>query len=82
MHDIGLNMSQLEMSMGHIDDTIGLAREWTHQLLHATEQYDMNRASAKLTAVMSALDEACTALEGYADAIEADHNAIGSVRIV
>ena len=31
---------------------------------------------------MGALDEARGALDGYEDAIEADHNAVGTVRLV
>ena len=31
---------------------------------------------------LRALDEARAALEGYSDAIEADHNAVGTVRMV
>ena len=37
MHDVGMNMSQLAMSVKQVDDTIELAHEWSHQLLHATE---------------------------------------------
>lgn len=82
MHDVGMNMSQLEMSVHQIDDTIQLAHEWSHLLLHATENYDMERIGAKLEAAMKALDEAHEALDGYADAIEADHNSVGSVKLV
>ncbi|MBE6468510.1 MAG: hypothetical protein E7001_00725 [Coriobacteriaceae bacterium] len=82
MHDIGMNMGQLEMSVRQIDDSIQLAREWSHALLHATENYDMERIGAKLEAAMDALDAARAALDGYAGAIEADHNSVGSVRLV
>ena len=57
MHDVGMNMSQLAMSVKQVDDTIELAHEWSHQLLH-------------------------DALEGYEEAIEADHNSVGSVKLV
>lgn len=43
MHDVGMNMSQLAMSVKQVDDTIELAHEWSHQLLHATENFDMER---------------------------------------
>lgn len=82
MHDVGMNMSQLAMSMRQIDDTIALARTWCHNLYHATESFDMERTEEKLAAAMKALDEARDALEGYEDAIEADHNAVGTVRLV
>lgn len=82
MHDVGMNMSQLEMSVKQVDDAIALAREWSHHLLHATEAYDMERIGSKLEAAMGALDEARGALDGYEDAIEADHNAVGTVRLV
>ena len=39
MHDVGMNMSQLAMSVKQVDDTIELAHEWSHQLLHATENF-------------------------------------------
>ena len=42
----------------------------------------MERIGAKLTRAMQALDEARTALEGYEEAIEADHNSVGTVRLV
>lgn len=82
MHDVGMNMSQLEMSVKHIDDTIELAHEWNHELLHATENFDMERIGAKLEACMAALSEARNALQGYEDAIEADHNSVGTVKLV
>ena len=43
MHDVGMNMSQLAMSVKQVDNTIELARSWSHDLLHATETYDMER---------------------------------------
>ena len=55
MHDVGMNMSQLAMSVKQVDDTIELAHEWSHQLLHATENFDMERIGAKLEAAMTAL---------------------------
>lgn len=82
MHDVGMNMGQLEMSIKQVDDAIALAREWSHALLHATETYDMERIGGKLEAAMSALDEARGALEGYQEAIEADHNAVGTIKLV
>ena len=82
MHDVGMNMSQLAMSVKQIDDTVALARSWSHDLFHATEAFDMGHIGKKLTDAMAALDEARAALEGYEDAIEADHNAVGTVRLV
>lgn len=82
MHDVGMNMNQLAMSVKQIDDTVALARGWSHDLFHATEAFNMERIGQKLTDAMAALDEARAALEGYEDAIEADHNAVGTVRLV
>ncbi len=82
MHDTGMNMGQLAMSVKQIDDTIAMARSWSHDLLHATENYDMERIGAMLEAAMGSLDQARVALEGYEDAIEADHNSVGTVRLV
>lgn len=82
MHDVGMNMGQLEMSVRQIDDTIQMAHEWSHLLLHATENFDMERIGGQLEACMKALDEAHAALDGYAEAIEADHNSVGSVKLV
>ncbi|MBM6779457.1 hypothetical protein H6A16_08145 [Collinsella tanakaei] len=82
MHDTGMNMGQLAMSVKQVDDTIALARTWSHELLHATENYDMERIGEKLRGAMDALGEARAALEGYEEAIEADHNAVGTVRLV
>ena len=48
MHDVGMNMSQLAMSVKQVDNTIELARSWSHDLLHATETYDMERIGSKL----------------------------------
>ena len=42
----------------------------------------MERIGGKLEAAMSALDEARGALEGYQEAIEADHNAVGTIKLV
>ena len=64
MHDVGMNMSQLAMSVKQVDDTIELAHEWSHQLLHATENFGMERIGAKLEAAMAALHEAHDALAG------------------
>ncbi len=82
MHDVGMNMSQLAMSVKQVDDAICLARSWSHDLLHATEAFEMECIGAKLSTAMAALDEARAALEGYEDAIEKDHNAVGTVRLV
>lgn len=82
MHDVGMNMSQLAMSVKQVDNTIELARSWSHDLLHATEAYDMERIGSKLAQTMRSLDEARAALEGYEEAIEADHNSVGTVRMV
>ena len=82
MHDVGMNMSQLAMSVKQIDDTIALAHDWSHELLHATEAFDMERIGAKLRDTMEALDEARQALAGYEEAIETDHNSVGTVKLV
>lgn len=82
MHDVGMNMGQLAMSLKQVDDTIELAHDWSHHLLHATENFDMERIGAKLEACMAALDEAHKALADYEEAIEADHNSVGSVKLV
>lgn len=82
MHDVGMNMSQLAMSVKQVDNTIELARSWSHDLLHATETYDMEHIGSKLAQAMRSLDEARAALEGYEEAIEADHNSVGTVRLV
>ena len=82
MHDVGMNMGQLAMSVKQIDDAIALARSWSHDLYHATEAFDMSRTEEKLAAAMKALDEARAALEGYEEAIEADHNSVGTVKLV
>lgn len=82
MHDTGMNMGQLAMSVKQVDDAIALARSWSHDLLHATENYDMERIGGKLEEAMSALDRAREALDGYEEAIEADHNAVGTVKLV
>ena len=82
MHDVGMNMSQLAMSVKQIDDTIALARSWSHDLYHATEAFDMTRTEEKLAGAMRALDAAREALTGYEEAIEADHNAVGTVTLV
>ena len=82
MHDVGMNMSQLAMSVKQIDDTIALAHDWSHELLHATEAFDMERIGAKLRDTMEALDEARQALAGYEEEIEADHNSVGTVKLV
>ena len=42
----------------------------------------MPRIGEKLEAALAALDEARSALQGYEDAIEADHNAVGTVKLV
>ena len=82
MHDVGMNMGQLAMSVKQVDDTIALAHDWSHSLLHATEAYDMPRIGGKLEMALAALDDARSALQGYEDAIEADHNAVGTVKLV
>ena len=82
MHDVGMNMSQLAMSVKQVDDTIELAHEWSHQLLHATDKFDMAGMGATREAAWAARHEAHDALEGYEEAIEADHNSVGSVKLV
>ena len=82
MHDVGMNTSQLAESVRHIDESLGLARSWAHDLYHATDAFEMERIAAKLEAAMSSIGEAREALAGYEDAIEADHNSMGTVKLV
>lgn len=56
MHDVGINMSQLAMSVKQVDDTIALTRTWSHDLFHATEAFDMQCIEEKLSRAMKALD--------------------------
>ena len=74
-------MSQLAMSMRQIDDTIALARTWCHDLYHATESFDMERTGEKLAAAMKRSTKHATRskLRGRH---RADHNAVGTVRLV
>lgn len=68
-----MNMSQLAIGVKQVDDTIELAHEWSHQLLRSRPKiFDMERIGAKLEAAMAALHRR-DALEGYEEAIEADH---------
>ncbi len=55
MHDVGMNMGQLEMSVKQVDDTIALARSWSHELLHATEAFDMQGIGGKLETALRGL---------------------------
>ena len=82
MHDVGMNMSQLSMSIRQIDETIELARAWCHDLCHETEAFQMDRTAHKLELAMHALGEARAALESYEDAVESDHNSVGTVHLV
>ncbi|MFR7670278.1 MAG: hypothetical protein ACLU0O_05805 [Collinsella sp.] len=63
MHDVGMNMSQLAMSVKQVDDTIELAHEWSHSAAACDRELDMECIGAKLEAAMSALHEAHDALE-------------------
>ena len=58
MHDVGMNMSQLAMSVKQVDNTIELARSWSHDLLHATETYDMERIGSKLAMSQASISAA------------------------
>ena len=82
MHDVGMNMSQLAMSVKQVDDTIEPRSRVEPSAAACDREFDMERIGAKLEAAMAALHEAHDALEGYEEAIEADHNSVGSVKLV
>lgn len=82
MHDVGMNTSQLEASVKQVDEAIELACTWSRRLLDAVDAYGMERIGGKLEDAARALDEARAGLQGYEDAIKADHNAVGTVKLV
>ncbi|MBY4797635.1 hypothetical protein K6V98_04605 [Collinsella sp. AGMB00827] len=82
MHDIGLNAGQLELSVRQMDDVIQLASAWGKRLLEDAEGTGMEAIGSKLEAALASLSDAREALAGYPDAIESDHNAVGTVRLV
>lgn len=82
MHDVGMNMSQLAMSVKQVDDTIELAHEWSHQLLHATENFDMERIDAKLEAAWPRCTRPTTHSRATKRPSRPTNNSVGSVKLV
>ena len=60
MHDVGMNMSQLAMSVKQVDDTIELAHEWSHQLLLDNSAADVMRET--YADMLVAIDDFDTAM--------------------
>lgn len=84
MHDVGMNTTQLAAQVAHIDEAVGLARRWSHDLALETDANEMDRTCSLLRKATEALDAAQAALAEAPEAIEADHNSYGgaSVKLV
>ncbi len=73
----GVNTQQLQDTVKHIDETIALARRWTHQMYHLADNGKMERSAAQLQKVQVALDDVRALLDEAHDAIERDDRDTG-----
>jgi hypothetical protein len=65
-----VNVPQLAVSVGQVDDSVALAQQWLEQLHHLADHGKKTDASAELAQAGVLLGEARAKLEAAIDALE------------
>jgi hypothetical protein len=70
MCESGINVDQLKLSIGQVDDSLGMAQQWLEQLHHLADHGKQHDASAALAQVTVMLGEARDRLEQAVESLE------------
>ncbi len=70
----GVNASQLKSSIQQIDESVALARRWTHRAHHLAADGSLAKTSDKLMEAQHMLDEVRAALEEAMSLVEDEDN--------
>ena len=70
MCENNLNVPQLRLSVGQVDDSIALAQQWLEQLHHLADHGKKQDASAELAQAGVLLGEARARLQSAIDTLE------------
>jgi hypothetical protein len=65
-----VNIPQLKVSVGQVDDAVALAEQWTEQLHHLADHGKKHDASVELAQATVLLGEARARLESAIDALD------------
>jgi hypothetical protein len=82
MCENSVNLPQLKLSIGQVDDAIALSQQWLEQLHHLADNGKKAEASAELAQSGVLLGEARARLEGAIDALEGRASAGVTVELV
>lgn len=66
----GVNTQQLKDTITQIDETIALARRWTHRMYHLADNGQMEKTAKKLQNIQGMLDEVRAELDEVQDVID------------
>lgn len=72
MCESGINIDQLKLSIGQVDDALALTQQWTEQLHHLADHGHRADASAPLAQVTVMLGEARGRLDAAIEALEGE----------
>lgn len=70
MCESGINVDQLKLSIGQVDDSLALAQQWLEQLHNVADRGKQHDASAALAQVTVSLGEGRDKLEHAIEALE------------
>lgn len=70
MCESGINVGQLKVSIGQIDDAVALAEQWTEQLHHLADHGHKHDTSVELAQASVLLGEVRAKLQSAIDAVD------------
>lgn len=70
MCESGINIGQLKLSIGQIDDALALSQQWLEQMHHLADHGKKTEASTELAQATVLLGEARGKLDAAIDALE------------
>lgn len=70
MCESGINVGQMKVSVGQVDDAVALAGQWTEQLHHIADHGHKHDASVELAQASVLLGEVRAKLQAAIDALE------------
>ncbi len=70
MCESGINIGQLKLSVGQVDDALSMSQQWLEQLHHLADHGKKTEASAELAQATVLLGEARGKLDAAINALE------------
>ena len=82
MCENSVNIPQLKVSVGQVDDAIGMSQQWLEQLHHLADNGKKPEASAEIAQAGVLLGEARERLQGAIDTLDGRSSADVTVELV